>query len=142
MALPGSKPSTQPARRRNRAVHDWTEIPDVPFTGPTPKLPATKPGDPSWPTATRVWWKSITQMPHCTLWSGADWQFALDSALVAAQFHRGDIKAATELRQREKVMGTTVDFRRDLRIRYVPAISEVERPAVKSLADYQKRGEK
>lgn len=58
-------------------------------------------------------------MPHCIIWDSSDWQFAMDTAYVAAAFHRGNIKAATELRQREKIMGTTVDSRRDLRIRYV-----------------------
>ncbi|HVM13619.1 MAG TPA: hypothetical protein VM287_04735 [Egibacteraceae bacterium] len=58
-------------------------------------------------------------MPHCRLWRDSDWQFALDTALIAAEFHMGDTRTATELRNREKVLGTTVDFRRDLRIRYV-----------------------
>ena len=31
----------------------------------------------------------------------------------------GSMPAVGELRQREKIMGTTMDFRRDLRIRYV-----------------------
>jgi hypothetical protein len=60
-------------------------------------------------------------MPHASLWTEADWQFALDTAEVAAAFHEGDTKMAVELRQREKIMGTTLDARRDLRIRYVEA---------------------
>ena len=43
----------------------------------------------------------------------------METALVAAEFHGGNVRVATELRNREKVMGTTVDFRRDLRIRYI-----------------------
>jgi hypothetical protein len=31
----------------------------------------------------------------------------------------GSMPAVSELRQRERILGTTVDFRRDLRIRYV-----------------------
>lgn len=72
-----------------------------------------------WPRETRRWWRAISHMPHCVLWSDADWQFALDTALVAATFHAGDVRAAVELRQRERVLGTTADARRDLRIRYV-----------------------
>lgn len=138
MPLPGNKPTDQPARRRNKPTHEWVEVPDIPFDG-GPPLPKTQKGSVSWPDATRLWWKAISRMPHCSLWAQSDWQFALDTAVVAAAFHLGDIKAATELRQREKVMGTTMDARRDLRIRYVPAVSEVERPSVAALADYRKR---
>lgn len=72
-----------------------------------------------WPAETRRWWSAVSRMPHCSLWGGSDWQFALDSAVVAAGFHAGDARLAGELRQREKIMGMTVDARRDLRIRYV-----------------------
>lgn len=44
---------------------------------------------------------------------------ALDTLELAAQFYDGGpVALATELRNREKVLGTTLDFRRDLRIRY------------------------
>jgi hypothetical protein len=77
-------------------------------------------------------------MPHCVLWDEEDWQFAIDTAFVAAKFHGGDIKAATELRQREKIMGTTMDARRDQRIRYVEPT--VEMPAgITALEEYKAR---
>jgi hypothetical protein len=78
-------------------------------------------------------------MPHCVLWSGSEWDFAFDSLEVAAQFHEGDARLATELRNRERVLGTTVDYRRDLRIRYVPAPeAQPEQAAgVMNLADYR-----
>ena len=80
-------------------------------------------------------------MPHCILWSASDWQFALDTAAVAAPFHAGeDLRPAlaTELRNREKLLGTTWDMRRDLRIRYVPAPVDPALPAdVRSLDDYR-----
>lgn len=77
-----------------------------------------------WPSKTLAWWESVAHMPHCVLWSEADWQFALDTALVAAAFHAGDVRVANELRQREKVLGTTADARRDMRIRYVNPVAE------------------
>ena len=58
-------------------------------------------------------------MPHCVLWGDAEWEFAIDSLELAARFYAGDRAAATELRNREKQLGTTADYRRDLRIRYV-----------------------
>ena len=77
-------------------------------------------------------------MPHCTLWGPAEWDFALDAIELAAQFHEGDTRVATELRNREKVLGTTGDFRRDLRIRYVDPKAEVSTGEnVTSLDDYR-----
>ena len=138
MPVRGSKPTGQPTRRRNKPVHEWVEVPDAPFTG-GPKLPKTQPGQPTWPTATRVWWKAISQMPHCILWAESDWLFALDTALLSAHFHRGGIATSAELRHREKIMGTTLDARRDLRIRYVPEAPEDERVGVSSIEGYRTR---
>ena len=79
-------------------------------------------------------------MPHCALWGEEDWAFAIDTAYISAAFHAGDIKAATELRQREKVMGTTLDARRDLRIRYVPAGTvDAASAGVMAIDDYRAR---
>ncbi len=77
-------------------------------------------------------------MPHCKLWGSAEWDFALDSLELAALMHDGESKLATELRNRERVLGTTMDFRRDLRIRYVPPKVEGDSSAeVTNIADYR-----
>lgn len=137
MAVRGTKPKPE-GQKRNRVKSpiDWVEVVDVPFEE-GPVLPATEP----WPNQTRAWWGAVSRMPHCVLWSEGDWQFALDTARVAAAFHAGDVRVAAELRQREKILGTTVDARRDLRIRYVPAGEvepDVSTPAgVTSLDDYR-----
>lgn len=80
----------------------------------------------TWPAATIQWWDTLSSMPHCVLWTDGDWQFALDTALVAAAFHNGDVRVATELRRRESAMGTTREARRDLRIRYVDVLPETK----------------
>lgn len=72
-----------------------------------------------WPPATRRWWKALSQMPHCVLWGEPEWQFALDTAQLVAAFHLGDLRLAQEIRTRERLMGTSPDARRALRIRYV-----------------------
>ncbi|KXF56152.1 hypothetical protein AXA44_02660 [Rhodococcus sp. SC4] len=119
MAIAGRKPKPEGQRVNRHALkHDWTDVPDVPFEG-APKLPSKRLQGKSWPTLTRRWWKAVSTMPHCVLWTDSDWQFAMDTALIAAEFHDGDVKASTELRSREKLLGTTMDFRRDLRLRYV-----------------------
>lgn len=57
-------------------------------------------------------------MPHCVLWRPADWEFALDTLELSAQFYEGR-NVAGELRLRQGVMGTTRDHLVALRIRYV-----------------------
>jgi len=129
----GRKPNEgQPLRQKNghKPTHEWCEVDDVPFVGGP-----TLTGRPS--KALEQWWLSISTMPHCVIWKPADWQFAMDTARIAAGFYRGDLKLATELRQREKVMGTTVDARRDLRIRYVEPTEEAP-DGIPSIADYRK----
>ncbi len=72
--------------------------------------------------ATREWWARISRMPHCVVWAEADWGFALATAYVADDHFQGISRgAAAELRQREALMGVTVESRRTLRIRYLSA---------------------
>ncbi len=118
MPMPGPNPKPN-ARRTNAPVVEWTEVLDVPFADP-PRLPRQRVGGKSWPTRTKAWWKAISTMPHCVRWSDGDWSFAIDTAMLAAEFHEsGTSASAAELRQREKIMGTTMDARRALRIRYL-----------------------
>lgn len=153
MPVPGRKPK-DPARRRNRVQprHEWTDVPNVRFED-APRLPKWsarfKPLDwkekqpTTWPAATLRWWHTISTMPHCALWEDAEWQFATDTALLVAAYHCGALRWAAEIRTREKVMGTTADARRDLRIRYTDPDSGTEAdPAdtasVTAMADYQR----
>ncbi len=133
MPAPGTKPSEGPKHHRGASTTDWTEVEDKPFKGKVPiDLPSmrfmwTKDGPVEIEVLdlTREWWAALVKMPHCSLWALTDWHYALATALVADLAFRGSTGAATELRQREKILGTTLDSRRDLRIRYVakPAAS-------------------
>lgn len=138
MPVAGRKPKPQgQARHRVQPVHDWSEVPNVPFKG-GPRLPAKRLEGKPWPARTKAWWAAVSSMPHCVLWSPSDWEFAIDTALIAAEFHDGKVTAATELRYREKVLGTTADFRRDIRVRYVdPTTEPVEAAGVTSLDEYR-----
>jgi hypothetical protein len=135
MPVAGRKPKPDGQKRnRVKSAIDWVDVVDVSFVG-GPKLPRREQG---WPTRTKRWWTVISAMPHCVLWSDADWEFAIDTALLAAEFHAGDMRVAPELRQREKILGTTMDARRDLRIRYVTRSAEVEGAGdVTNLDDYR-----
>jgi hypothetical protein len=132
MVMSGRKPSERPTVTRHKPTVDWTEVANTPFTGQRPVLPEVreimnKAGDVSvypMPVQTVTWWESVTTMPHCVLWSPSDWAFCLDTALIHAQAVTGVVSAMSELRQREKILGTTLDARRDLRIRYVNAETE------------------
>lgn len=135
MALPGRRPTGKPTVDRNPRVHDWTEVPDVPFKGE--KLPARRPDGRAWPKETRRWWAAVSTMPHCVTWRDSDWSFALDTALIAARFHEGDDKAAAELRIREKTLGTTHESRMGLRFRYVDPAPAGPAAEVTHLADYR-----
>lgn len=132
-----AKPEGQ-AVNRHKPTHDWTEVVDQPFED-APKLPKTQPNGLAWPAWTKRWWGVVSTMPHCTLWTDSDWEFAFDTAALKAAFHMNSTNAlATEIRNREKVLGTTADYRRDLRIRYVAAKAVAEVPTeVTKLDDYR-----
>lgn len=78
-------------------------------------------------------------MPHCVLWTDSDWEFAVDTAFVHASFVSGDLRQAAELRNRDKLLGTTFDSRRDLRIRYVDHLTtkDVADGDVSAIDDYR-----
>lgn len=129
------KPAGQ-AVTRHKQVHDWTDVEDVPFED-GPDLPERRCNERAWDARTRKKWDAWRSMPHCKLWGEAEWDFALDSIEVAAKFHEtSDMKFATELRNREKVLGTTNDYRRDLRIRYIEPVVNDAAAGVTNIADY------
>lgn len=130
MPVAGRKPKPG-AINRNKPTHEWTEVEDRPFLDgpdlpdhPNPRADSEEGTDEGWHPMTLEWWEDVRTMPHARLWTRSDWRFAFDTAIVADRFYSGDIKAATELRNREKVLGTTADYRRDLRIRYVAPVEE------------------
>jgi hypothetical protein len=138
MPVTGRKPQAETLSRR-RARFDWTEVPDEPFTA-APRLPRTRPDGTPWPEHIRRKWRAWSRMPHCVLWQPSDWDFALDTLEVAARFSEGGSAAyATELRARERVLGTTADARRDLRVQYVAprlaTLRTVTPPVVEDFAD-------
>lgn len=139
MPVAGRKPKPEgQAVNRHKPTHDWTDVVDAPFAN-APKLPKSQPDGRPWPVWTKRWWDVVSTMPHCSLWSDSDWEFAFDTAGLKAKFHaEATASLATEIRNREKVLGTTADYRRDLRIRYVDPKAENETPAdVVTLDDYR-----
>jgi hypothetical protein len=138
MAIRGRKPKPKgQAVHRGQRVHEWTDVPSMPFTG-APKLPTRRCNGRPWPARTREKWKAWSSMPHCVLWQPPDWSFALDSLELAAIVHEGDSRYAGELRAREEVLATTGDALRDQRIRYVDPPNAAEpNAAVADIAQYR-----
>lgn len=149
MPVSGAKPKPAgQAVHRVKPVFEWREVENTPYNGPAPRLwtkrtvslPFGGTVDHAPHAMTRRWWKTITHMPHCILWTDSDWEFALATSLIADKFYYGEngIGTATELGRREKILGTTYDSRRDLRIRYVEPKAETDLPAeVTSMDDYR-----
>jgi hypothetical protein len=134
LPIPGTKPKPE-HRHRVKPPHEWQEVPKVPFEG-GPKLPCESRF--SWPQRTKEWWAVVSRMPHCVLWAESDWAFAIDTAYLHAAYC-ADVRHANELRQRERIMGTTMDARRDLRIRYVESLPEEQREGVTAIDEYRQR---
>lgn len=121
MALPGPEPKDHKIGRTPNA--EWIEVVNEPNLQ-TPELPEGE-----WSTPTLEWWQAIRTLPHTVLWADSDWIFAFDTARLKERFYEGDMTAAItmEMRRREDLMGTTVEARRKLRIRYItPVVSDEE----------------
>lgn len=112
------KPEGQ-ARHRVPTI-GWTDVLDVPYTGPSPDLPPAVGG---WPEMTVEWWRIVRKMPHCVLWKDEDWDFAIQSAVLHARVYSDIMNAPAaiigEFRKREAAMGFGYDARQTLRIRYI-----------------------
>lgn len=104
---------------------DWTEVPDLPYTGPSPDLPK-RPRNRKWHVMVEQWWEQVREMPHCVLWRPVDWTFAVETAYMKqaywelCEIGEQTTTAAVEIRRREDQMGTTLEALRKLRIRYTP----------------------
>ncbi|MBI3214732.1 MAG: hypothetical protein HYZ38_12970 [Mycobacterium sp.] len=137
MAPSGRKPKPPgQAVTRHQPAHGWIEVDPTPFDGPN--LPAHRRDGTPWPESARDTWEAWRTMPHARLWNRSDWGFALDTLELASRaFHDGaKVGLLTELRYREKVMGTTYAARMDMRLRYAAPI--IPRPAsVWTLDDYR-----
>lgn len=59
-----------------------------------------------WGDRTAAWWESLASIPGTDAWTDADWQYAMDTALIhRAVWQDGDLTQLKELRMREQSMG-------------------------------------
>lgn len=126
-------PAAKASKHGRTPTADWQEVPDVPYEGPWPDLPKLK-HNARWNDLALAWWKQVRVMPHCSLWEDTDWTYAVHTALMMHYWFRdmaegeATTSQATEIRRREGILGTTLEARRQLRIRYV----EPERAGVQT----------
>lgn len=118
-------------------AHGWIAVEKTLFEG-GPDLPPRRANGELWPDLIRETWDAWSSMPHAKLWMPSDWSFATATIEIAARFRDGGgTGLATELRDRERVLGTTLDFRRGLRIRYVEPGASATPADVARLEDYR-----
>ncbi|OBB10707.1 hypothetical protein A5731_22740 [Mycolicibacterium conceptionense] len=120
-------------------MHGWTDIPNVPNLD-APALPECRLNGQPWPAFAKRTWSIWSSMPHTVRWSDADWLFAEDclELVVRCAAENSAVALWTESRNRQRIMGTTMDARMGLRIRYVPATDPAAAvDGVASLDDYR-----
>lgn len=132
MAKTGPAPK---AVKHGHSGGEWTDVPDAPYTGPGCDRDLPEMAGLPWYETTVAWWMTVRRMPHCRLWTESDWHFALMTALIVNQMY-GElyggalpVNLLSEIRQREALIGMTMEQRRKLGIRYVdPALFPEEFP--------------
>ncbi len=133
MARPGVPRKENKHGRTPNTGGTWFEVPDEPYSGPSPDLP-TLPRRRKWHPMVETWWSIVRVMPHAVMWTPSDWQFALELALLKnaywLAFDEGEATAAqaTEVRRREEQLGTTAEARRPLLIRYLDPEPDFQMP--------------
>lgn len=138
MPLPGPNPRDKSEKRfRGAPTHDWIEVENLPFED-GPELPEFRSDGRQWSARIKAKWDAWRRLPHAKLWGPAEWDFALDTIEIAALLHeKGSPNLATELRNREKVLGTTLDYLRAIRVRYVEPKGNDAPAGVTNIADYR-----
>lgn len=138
-------PDARRVKLGHTASADWTDVPDVPYEGPSLDLPKSPGNRRKWFDPVVAWWTQVRKMPHCVLWSPTDWLFALETAYMKQQYWNdyvnGELHStlATEIRRREDQMGCTREALRKLRIRYISVeeLGDVKSPARPEVAAQQ-----
>lgn len=117
MAGNGPPPKQADQRKRRNADPQQTEVSaDGQVRGP--ELPALEDGE-SWPAMTVRWWENWRRSAQATQMADTDWDFLLDTALLHARFHQGEVSVAGELRLRVAKFGATPEDRLRLRMSIV-----------------------
>ncbi|WP_208859319.1 hypothetical protein [Mycobacterium europaeum] len=83
----------------------------------------------AWPAQTKKWWQMWADSPLSDDFTSTDWSELLDTARLHAEYWRGNLKVAAELRLRVAKFGATPEDRARLRIQFAVAENAENRPA-------------
>lgn len=123
MAGRGPAPKQPGTRaRRNKSGADMRLVEFTPTAQPDlPTVQITEDGELvefRWPAITQAWWKMWAESPLAAEFTDSDWSFLLDTAMLHAQFWRGNSSMAGELRLRVAKFGATPEDRLRLKIQF------------------------
>ena len=124
---PAPKPADQRRRRNQPARGEWVTLPEL-TTPILPSLPKRATGTGSWSAQTKRAWDAWRKDPATTQFGPADIQLAIDAAYLYAEFARGRISVASEIRQRLDSLGLSPKGKRDLRWRVGEPGEVIEMP--------------
>lgn len=120
-------PRTRARRNKDERPFSFVEVERV----PQPDLPDDieigqddlgVPVYKEWPAVTRRWWARWGRSPMSATFTEDDWDELLMAAFLHADFWQtGDVRKATELRNRTAKFGATPEDRARLRVQYVVA---------------------
>lgn len=81
-----------------------------------------------WPDQTRIWWDNWRRSIVARTWVATDWDFAMDTAMVHAEFWSGNTSIGPELRLRVAKMGATQEDRARMNIAAVEPEQKTAKP--------------
>ena len=143
--MPGQGRMAKPASERARRNRDHIETQVIHVHScPQPELPTfyvtveARLVEYEWPPRTRDWWDMWGRSPLTRDFTENDWDALLDTAVLHAEFWKGNTKVAPELRLRTAKYGATPEDRARLRILFVQA-DKAEDEGVAPQAAYQRR---
>lgn len=130
-------PPKDPSKRRRRNGADEAQtivFPDDETRGP--ELPDgvlgvnTKTGElTEWHPMTRLWWDTWRDSPQASTFTGTDWSFLVDTALMHhSMWDKGQWTLAAEVRLRAAKFGATPEDRARLKLKVEEPITAPQRP--------------
>lgn len=127
MAGRGPAPK-DPTKRRRRNTTPPTNKVSADGRTRGPQLPKdVLPEGETWHSRTKAWWLTWRTSPQAKTFTGTDWEFLIDTALMHHQmWEKGRWDFAAELRLRVAKFGATVEDRMRLKM-------EVEPPPTKTV---------
>ncbi|MER5501388.1 hypothetical protein ABT096_29865 [Streptomyces sp. NPDC002561] len=122
-------------RRRNASEPETVIVPDDELRGP--ELPEgvlgvnTKTGElVEWHPMTLLWWNEWRTSPQAQTFTGTDWSFLVDTALMHhAMWEKGQWTLAAEVRLRAAKFGATPEDRARLKLKVDDPSAAPQRPA-------------